>query len=513
MVRPDKQVGTNVRAFPAPGRFDRWGIARQIHADVRCIPTKGRFDLLIPKTGQTYPHTNHGPKGERPLRSNQFPMFRNRLVLAAIILCAAGPSTSRCQTVPAAPDPIGQMPPTVAAGDRLTLDRAETLAFGLNPTIKAALANVKGARSNLEGQRVPANPQFAVAGINNTVTNSFDQPSDYNFLFTIETNGAIQWRTSQAANQWRQSLADAERAHATVRQSVAGAYVDLQVANANLQDEVEATDTATKLSDLAESQFKLGAAPETNAIRARIAVTQEEENLLRAISTVETARANLDIQIGRDAKTPIDVSEPLSYTPVNVSVEELTKIADTHRPELRSAEYNLKALQAAVGLQRTQNYPVVYVGTDLNQVGHGSFELGLAMPLFDFGSIRGSVEKAQHDVEAQQAQNAQTVQSVSLDVQSAYSELQRSQRTVEAFQDGIIPRTKSLLDRVEKGFKLGAETILDLIDAQETYRSARNDYNNALGDHRRALAQLEHAIGEPIHRQWMASQSKGDSHG
>jgi len=427
-----------------------------------------------------------------------------RLLLGSLItaISCSAPVPGLCQQAGPASvsdhDIAGQLPPPVPTANQLSLEKAQKLAFQLNPSIRSALANVKSARSNLEGQRVPANPQFMISGINNAVTDSLNQPSDYSFLLTLETNGAIQWRTSQAANQWKQSLADAETTHESVKQSVAGAYVDLQVGNANLKDEMEATATARRLSDLAENQFKLGAAPETNAIRARIAVTQEEENLLRAISTVETARASLNIQIGRDAMEPVDTQDTLQYTPITLPVEELEKIASTNRPELRSAEFNLKALQAAVGLQRTQNYPIVYVGTDLNQVGHGSFEFGLAMPLFDFGSIRGSVEKAQHDVEAQRAQNTQTFQSVTLDVQRAYSELLRSQRTVEAFQDGILPRTKSLLDRVEKGFTLGASTILDLIDAQETYRSVRNDYNNALGDHRRALDQLEHAIGAPI---------------
>jgi outer membrane protein TolC len=48
--------------------------------------------------------------------------------------------------------------------------------------------------------------------------------------------------------------------------------------------------------------------------------------------------------------------------------------------------------------------------------------------------------------------------------------------------------------------RLGGNTILDLLNAQATVRSTRNDYNTALAAYRQAIAQLERAIGASLVR-------------
>jgi outer membrane protein TolC len=175
------------------------------------------------------------------------------------------------------------------------------------------------------------------------------------------------------------------------------------VANRQLEIEKDSYSTARQLADLTEGQFKLGAAPETNAIRARIALTQEESNLMQAVNTVAAARAALDIAIGREAKEPIDAAEPLQFKPVNTSLADLRKLALVRRPEIQSAGHYLDAAKANVGLQRTQYLPDLFLATDLHAIHNGTFQVGFTMPLFDFGSIRGNVHQAEHTAEAQSA--------------------------------------------------------------------------------------------------------------
>jgi cobalt-zinc-cadmium efflux system outer membrane protein len=388
------------------------------------------------------------------------------------------------------------LPPPVPKAQQITLAQAIGIALQQNPQQLAANHQVAGARANLSGQRAPLNPMIAYAGVNNTVT-SIDPGNldNYSLYFTLETSGRQRLRTNQARAQLQGTVADTQTTRLTVRQAVASAYITLQVANSALANERDTYATAQRLSDLTEKQFQLGAASETNAIRARIALTQEEQNLLKAINDVEVARANLNMQMGRAPETPVEAAEPLEYKPLTVQLETLQRQAMLSRPEVQSAEAGIHALQAAEGLQRSQYYPDVTFGTS------GKFDqlqLGLTLPLFDLGSIRGAVRKAREDVRVQEAQTEQVRQTVQLDVQSAYLAFQRAQQQVESFQDGILPRAESLLKRIEQGYALGANTILDLIDAQNTYRDTRNDYYSAIGDYRQAVVQLERAIGAPV---------------
>jgi cobalt-zinc-cadmium efflux system outer membrane protein len=392
-----------------------------------------------------------------------------------------------------------ELPPDVPPAQRLTLDEALRIAGQNNPQLTASAHQVASAQANLSGQKQPVNPTLNVTGTTNTPSGlDPNDPTRYGVIYTLETSGRQRWRTGQARAQLQGTQADAVTIRLTVQQATASAYAELQTANSNLQTEREAYDTAKRLYDLTTKRVDLGDAPASNATRTRIALTQEEQNLDKAVTAVRQARAALDIQLGRNPELPIDAADPLAFTPLTLKLDDLQKLALQSRPELRSAEANRRALDAVVKLQRSQSYPDLQIGANPRVVGDSQVEIAFTMPLFDLGSIRGAVNKAKEDAKVQDAQIVQVQQQIRLDVQNAYIALTQSQRLVASFQDGILPRTQTLLDQVQQGYALGASSILDVIDAQQTFRSARNDYNNALGDYRRALAQLQRALGAPI---------------
>ncbi|MCW3094512.1 MAG: putative cobalt-zinc-cadmium resistance protein czcC [Chthonomonadaceae bacterium] len=404
------------------------------------------------------------------------------------------PNTGQADT-PAVPG----LPPDVPSAQRVTLAEALRIAAQNNPQLTASVHQVASAQANLSGQKQPVNPNLFITGITNTPSGlDPSDPTRYGVIYTLETSGRQRWRMGQARAQLQGTQADAVTTRLTVQQTTASAYADLQTANSNLQTEREAYDTAKRLYDLTTKRVDLGDAPASNATRTRIAVTQEEQNLDKAVTAVRQARAVLNIQLGRDPELPIDAADPLAFTALTLKLEDLQKLALQSRPELRSAEANRRALDNIVKLQRSQSYPDLQFGANPRTIGDSQVEIAVALPLFDFGSIRGAVNKAKEDVKVQDAQIVQVQQQIRLDVQNAYIALTQSQRLIASFQDGILPRTQTLLNQVQQGYALGASSILDVIDAQQTYRSARNDYNNALGDHRRALAQLQRALGAPI---------------
>lgn len=390
-------------------------------------------------------------------------------------------------------------PPTVSVDRRLRLEQAVALAERQNPLILAAAHQKAGARANYVGQSAPINPTLNVYATSFT-PDTFDpaDPTKFGFQFPIEISGRQRWRSNQARAQLLGVYSDAETTRLVVRQAATGAYIDMQVANTALANEQEAYSVAKRLSDLTEKQVQNGAAPEVNAIRARIAVTQEEQNLWKAIGDVRLARAALNIQIGRPPTEPIDAADALQFALVPLDPTELLRAAERARPELRSAEQSRKALQATLNLQRSQYYPDLIIGMNFRAASQNQVQVGFTMPLFDYGSIRGQVRKAREDIKTQEAQILQVRQTVRLDVETAIVAATRARRIVETFQDGILPRSESLLKRVEQGYTLGASTILDLIDAQQTLRATRNAYYAAIGDYRRALAQIERATSTPL---------------
>ena len=387
-----------------------------------------------------------------------------------------------------------EMPLPVAPEQALTLDQAEALAESGNIQVQQSGYQVGSARANLSSQRAPLNPTLNYASLNNLVapTNGFGMLGNYSAYVTLETNGAQRYRTNQARAQLQGTESDARTIRLTVRQAVADAYSDLQVANSALQNERDVYALTSRLAGLTQNQFQLGAAPEANAIRARIAVTQEEQNLTASANQVRMARAALNVLLGRMPDTPVDSAQPMAYNAV-ISPERARLLAEAmqSRPEIRSASASISAAQAAVGLEKAQYFPNLTLGRQLDV---GPVAVGLILPL-DLGSIKNAISKSQQDVKVQQSLLAQARLNVSQDVETGCLNLTQAQRTVTLYQQGILPQSESLLSHVTQGYALGASTILDVIDAQQTYRTTRNAYYAAIGSYNHAVDQLNRAVG------------------
>ena len=386
-------------------------------------------------------------------------------------------------------------------GPRLSLDEAIRDGFSHNPVVLQTRFSVEGSRAFLASQRAPLNPTFNFGGVNNSVAlPDFGDSANYGLSFTVETSGRQRIRTAIAQAQLDQSIADAGAVRLNVAQTIIGAYIDLQSAQYALRIEQETSANVHKLSDLATSQFKIGSTPETNAMRAEIALRQEDINLARSETAVKVAIANLDVALGSEPTRDIVADDIPETDRSPLDENALMRDALEHRPEIASARSNLKSLTSAVAMQRAQSLPDLTFASD---AGSQRLFIGFSMPLFDFGSIRGSVRKAQRDVDVARTQLTQVESSVRLDVHLAVLAVRQAERIVDKIRSEILSRATDLRVRIEKGFALGGNTILEVIDAQQTERSTRLDYASALADLARARAQLDRACGRMRGQPWM----------
>jgi len=435
-------------------------------------------------------------------------MFKQLALLLILIVVALDspvtaqntPANAAGQAAPLVPAPA--MPPVVPSVDLVTLVQAVQIGLRDNPQITAARYSVLSARENYNSQKSPINPTVAYAAVNNTVApldfaTGFSQGSNYSAYATIETNGAITYRTRQAREQYHQAQFDAATTGLSLQLSVINAYVGLQVANRALEVELKVYENMRQLSELTQNRFEAGAGSQSDATVARIAYQQERQNVIADVNNVNNARATLNAQLGHPLETPIDASEPLEYKPAPVrALADLTKQAEQHRPELKSANANLQSLKAVPGLARSAYFPNVIVARDFSS--DSSVNVGLSVPL-DLGNIRGAVKKAKADVKTQEAQVELERQNIDLDVKSSYNNLVAAQDQVATFNagnGGLLKDSATLLDQVRQAYVLGAKTILDVMNAEVTYRAVLSAYYNAVGTYTAAVYTLQHSIGD-----------------
>jgi len=430
-----------------------------------------------------------------------------RLFRVFTVAICASPVCGWCQAnQSSAPplSPLDQIPPvelpaTVPATGQLSLSLALQLGLRQNPQIAAAKSSIVSARENYNSQKAPINPYFTYGALNDEVApgnwqQGFTEGENYVFYYTLETNGAQKYRARQAREQLHQAEFDARTTGLSLSLSIIDAYVNLQIANRALEVELKIYDNMIKLGDLTNKRYLSGAGTQADAIRAHIAAIQEKQNVILDVANVNSARAALRNQMGLSQDAPVDAIEPLVYkADLAGNLADLTRRAELSRPELHSAIANLDSLKAVPGLARSQYYPDLFVAKDLGNDPY--LWVGINIP-FDLGSIRGQVRKAEADVKTQQAQVELERQNVDLDVKSSYINLVAAQKQVATYDAGVLSMSETLVDQIRHGYELGANTIVDIVTAENTYRSVESAYYIAVGNYVQALYTLRHSIGD-----------------
>ena len=223
-------------------------------------------------------------------------------------------------------------------------------------------------------------------------------------------------------------------------------------------------------------------------------------------STVETARADVAAyaaQVARDrnalqllvggsvlptmlphAQTLATDSEGLALLPVPQDVSSSVLL---QRPDVQSAEHNLRAMHANIGAARAALFPAISL---TGSVGSGSKELDalfgsgnatwsfmpqIKLPIFDGGRLRAGVDVANANQRIALSQYEKAVQTAFKEVADALAERMQWGERLGA-QTAMVEATQKAFDLSEARFKAGVDNYLTVLDAQRSLYAAQQSW-------------------------------------
>ncbi len=126
-----------------------------------------------------------------------------------------------------------------------------------------------------------------------------------------------------------------------------------------------------------------------------------------------------------------------------------------------------------------------------------SLSASFSVPVFNGWRREQQVEQA--SVQRRNAQNDVRAQElrVTADVTAAYLSLSTAQQTV-VLQEQNVRTARTALSLAQERYRVGAISIVDLVQARGDYERAETDRITAVFDVQRAFAALENAVGRPI---------------
>jgi outer membrane protein TolC len=396
------------------------------------------------------------------------------------------------------PGAIGQA--TVPAGTKLqvlSLTDAVTFARQRSFLSQQYDARVAGAAARLTGAGSLLNPVLSAGA--HVGQNAAGTDEDYILSQSFELGDKRRQRVLAARAERDAATFDRLTALNDLTYIVKSAYFEAQRADAARLLAQSALDNARKFAQAAELQFTVGDVPRTQVTRSRI----EQNRAEQALAAADTDRANRFATLRSLTHQPetavFDLADPLAFAPVNVKLSDLQALALTHRPDLQSAQKLRASREAQLHGSRAQSQPDLFVeGRHANvnpAQGGDTLRFGLLFPLMDFGRNRADASSAKAALTEQEAVAAETRRTALLEVETAYRTLQQARQTVESFRGGRLDNSRELVDLAQIGYSQGANTFLELLDAQQVYRNEQTDYTRALADYNIALAALERAVG------------------
>ena len=257
-----------------------------------------------------------------------------------------------------------------------------------------------------------------------------------------------------------------------------------------------------------QAQYNVGLVASSDVLAARTNLADAQTTLITRQNSADVAETDLNIVIGYPVSTSIETADKeMRYLPYNVTLEQAKAYALLHRATLvksamdvKSAEESVKQAKAGylptVSLTAGKNYASDdnYRGTSNNGWSVGA---NASLDIWDGGSTRNTIKVREAQLESAKEANLAAVDGVLHDVESAYLNLRAAEQTISS--------TKVAVEEGQESFRIaslryraGVGSNLDVLDAETSLTTARNNYVQALYNYNIYVATLERAVGVPL---------------
>ncbi len=272
-------------------------------------------------------------------------------------------------------------------------------------------------------------------------------------------------------------------------------------------DELSVQDATTSLDAVRENQ-KSGLATIGDVYQAEAALAGTQLALQQAQGQLAVAQGTLAVEVGLPANTHLALAPWNAHVkPVmpKQTVAALLDEARHARPELLAAKASEQQAIANLEATRGRGLPTLTLSASAGSTRtlsggisqstkNYSAGLTLSVPLFTGFSDQAANRQAQAAVDVSQATTTQLRQQVELEVWQAYQNLHTAAVTLRT--SGLQLKSAQQAEKVSRArYRIGLDTILSLLIAEETLASARVQQVQARLNWFTALAALGHAVG------------------
>jgi outer membrane protein len=241
------------------------------------------------------------------------------------------------------------------------------------------------------------------------------------------------------------------------------------------------------------------------AIEARL--DQINADIIEVETKVVTAKESLRELTNT---TPVSLSklrEEIEYKELEGKLEDWLDVAKSENPTLAAQQYAIAAAELDVATQKAKHLPVVdlqlnYYNTNTgfqssnlgNQTDTQVAAINVNVPIFSGGVTTRLTQEAQHKLTINKYDNEAKLRALVKETSDAFMTSNANVRRIKATRKSLESATKSR-EAMETGFDYGAETISDVLKAQQEEFKAKRDLAQAKYGYIKSRMRFMQAIG------------------
>ncbi|WP_233937416.1 TolC family protein [Polynucleobacter sp. IMCC30063] len=400
---------------------------------------------------------------------------------------------------------------TFAQTEKLyTINELIVIALESSPQVLAARDQSKAIKGQLSTARAIPNPEFevgtgqqrSVSGsltVGNVSSWSVTQPLDMPYNRYPRVNAAeANLRSAEATR-----VAFEIETIAKVQQR----FYELMRREAEAKASEEDLSLTKQIRERMQLRYDVGETARFELIRAQTEFLNAQITAESGKLRIEQARSQLRQVVGHmlPANYTVISEQPNVETlpPLNILLSEI----QAQSPELQKAKADVEASESRLSFEKNARLPrLAFKASQYNDPNFTDrlYGLQISIPIWDFKV--GQVAEA--EANASKAKNQLNAQSQSLDQQleTAYKLYQIAAYQVKVLDQEVVQLAASAQRIAEVSYRYGERGMLEYLDAQRTFRAARNDLIKARFDLASIFTEIQRLRASP---EWLAKIEGG----
>ncbi|MDH0030296.1 MULTISPECIES: AdeC/AdeK/OprM family multidrug efflux complex outer membrane factor [unclassified Acinetobacter] len=363
-----------------------------------------------------------------------------------------------------------------------------------NRDLRTATLNIQRAQQQYRITQYDQLPTIGVTGNALRQVNPSTNPNNPYLTFQVGLGvtayeldfwGRVQSLKDTALNHYLATQNAKQATQISLVSQVAQAWLNYSFATANLNLAEQTLKTQLDAYNLNKKRFDAGIDSEVPLHQSQISVETARNDVANYKTQVLQAQNLLDLLAGQ----AVPQSLLPDQTVKNISNERtfttgLSSDLLHNRPDLKAAEYQLRAAGANIGVAKARMFPTIsligstgYASTELKDLfksGGFSWSIGpsLDLPIFDWGTRKANIKISEIDQKIALSEYEKAIQSAFREVNDALAAHAYIEDRLAA-QRRLVSATDTTYTLSTARFRAGIDSYLTVLDAQRSAYAAQ----------------------------------------